>query len=800
MQHFTLRALALSVSLGVMASAQAASVMLSQPAQPLADALQSFARASGLKVNYDPAALVGKRAPALSGWLEPELALQRLLAGSGLAASVTGNVATVAPVANRAATGSLALDATTITADDGSLSGRATTEGTHSYTTGAMSTSTGLPLSIRETPQSVSVITRQRMEDQGMTDLNDVVRYAPGVTLNKFGGDRQEFLSRGFRIDNIMYDGLPTTAGTFTLDTLSSADLSIYDRVEVVRGATGLMTGAGDPSATLNLVRKRPTAFPQVSVTTSAGSWDRYRTEVDASNKLNEAGTLRGRAVAAYEDGHSFQDVRERQRQTFYGVLEADLSDTTTWTIGASKQREDKTSDWGSLPSGPNGEDLHLSRSTFLSGDWAYWDQDTYTLFSDITHTFDNGWKAKLAAQQIWANSDTYSNYVTTLPSNNYAYNTVADLGTASGAYRTDSDQLNIDASVSGPFQLLGREHELMAGVSRRQEKFYQRGGYSAPTPIDIYNFRPSSIPKPAKDSLSPYASKNTTTEEAIYAAARLNPIDPLHVIVGGRVSWYDFDNLYSDDDYKATREFTPYAGIIYDLNDTYSVYASYTDIFKPQSQQSTGNSVLAPMTGKSYEIGLKGAYFDGTLNASMALFETIQEGRAYELSPQPIECTQQSRTCYDTAGEVRSRGVDAEISGQLAPNWQASAAYTLVLSQYTKDVTYEDRRFAPEQPKHLFKAATSYQLTGNLSNWRIGADVLAQSETFKRVGNGEAKQDSYSVVGLMAGYRFNKHWDGRVNFNNIFDEKYWQGIPSGTGTGVYGDPRNVMVSLKWTL
>nr|WP_314558179.1 TonB-dependent siderophore receptor [uncultured Pseudomonas sp.] len=800
MQLFSLRLLALSVSLGVATLAQAAPVALSQPAQPLADALQSFARASGFQVNYDPAALVGKRAPALAGRMEPDVALQRLLAGSGLAASVSGSIATVAPVATQAAAGSVALEATTISADDGSLTGRTTTEGTRSYTTGAMSTSTGLPLSIRETPQSVSVITRQRMEDQGMTDLNDVVRYAPGVTLRKFGGDRQEFLSRGFRIDNVMYDGLPTTAGTFTLDSLSSADLSIYDRVEVVRGATGLMTGAGDPSATLNLVRKRPTAFPQVSVTTSAGSWDRYRTEVDASNKLNEAGTLRGRAVAAYEDGHSFQDVRERKRQTFYGVLEADLSDATTWTIGASKQREDKTSDWGSLPSGPNGENLHLSRSTFLSGDWAYWDQDNYTLFSDITHTFDNGWKAKLAAQQVWANSDTYSNYLTSTAAD-FSYGSVSDLGTASGAYRTDSDQLNLDASVSGPFQLLGREHELMAGISRRQDKFYQRGGYSGATPVDIYNFRPSSIVKPAKDTLTPYASKNTTTEEAVYAAARFNPVDPLHVIVGGRVSWYDFDNLYSDNDYKATREVTPYAGIIYDLNDTYSVYASYTEIFKPQSEQNSGGSVLEPMTGRSYEIGLKGAYFDGALNASVALFDTIQENRAYLPANQATFCPgYPAQSCYSAAGEVRSRGIDAEISGQLTPNWQASAAYTLVLSQYTKDVTYEDRRFAPEQPKHLFKAATSYQLTGNLSNWRIGADLQAQSETFERVGTGEAKQDSYALVGLMAGYRFNEHWDGRVNFNNIFDEKYWQGIPTGTGSGTYGDPRNVMLSLKWTL
>ena len=691
------------------------------------------------------------------------------------------------------------LNASEITATAESAASRATTEGTNSYTTKSMSTSTGLPLSIRETPQSVSVITRQRIEDQGMNSLDDVVKYAPGVTLRKFGSDRREFLSRGFRIDNIMYDGMSTTAGTFTLDTLASADLAIYDRVEVVRGATGLMTGAGDPSATLNLVRKRPTATPQLSITTSAGSWDRYRTEVDASNKLNESGTLRGRVVAAYEDNNSFVDVRETKRQTFYGILEADLSDSTTFTIGASKQREDKKSDWGSLPSGPNGENLGLSRSTFYGGDWSYWDQDNYTLFGDITHRFDNGWTGKIAAQKIWGESDTFSNYLTSVAPD-FSYSSVSDLGTASGHYLTDDDMLNVDASLGGPFQFMGREHDFMAGVSRRQEKYDQRGGWWAGTPVDIYNFDPGSVVKPSDADRNPYASHNVTTEEAAYAVARFNPIDPLHVIVGGRVSWYDYDNKLNDGDYKATREFVPYAGIIYDLNDTYSAYASYTEIFKPQSQQDVDGSVLEPMTGESYEIGLKGEYLDGALNGSVALFEVTQQNRAYALADQPAICASQARTCYDAAGEVRSRGIDTEISGALTPNWQFSAAYTYVMSTFVKDATYQDSRFAADQPKHLFKAATSYNLTGDLSKWRVGADVFAQSETYNRVGNGRAEQDSYAVVGLMAGYRFDEHWDGRVNFNNVFDEKYWQGIPNGTGTGVYGDPRNVMFSLKWTL
>lgn len=795
MSRPALHALTAALALGCSASLLAAPVRVDLPAQPLSTSLTQLGQLSGMQVIFDTQSVSGKQAPTVRGDLEPAQALQRLLAGSGLTASVEGNSARVIAPTH----GAIALDGVNINADAG-LAGAATTEGTNSYTTGSMNTATKLPLSIRETPQSVSVVTRQRMEDQGMNDLNDVVKYAPGVTLRKFGGDRQKYDARGFSIDNIMYDGLPTSVGTsLTQDTIAEADLAMFDRVEVVRGATGLMTGAGSPSATLNMVRKRPTATPQVSITTSAGSWDRYRTEVDASNKLNESGTVRGRVVAAYQDSNSFIDEREKQRQTFYGILETDLNDSTTWTIGASKQRDDATSDWGGLPSGPNGEDLHLSRSTFLSNDWAYWDRDTVSVFTDVTHRFNNDWTAKLAAARIWGESNTFSSYLSPDGAGGFQQ--------YSGQYDTKDVQTNIDGSLSGPFQLFGREHELSFGATRRQENFDQTGGYwQAGTPIDINNFNPGAIPKPSRADRSPYPTKNTSTEEGVYAVARFNPIDPLHVIVGGRVSWYDYDDKVREGDYKVTREVTPYAGVIYDLNDTYSVYASYTEIFKPQSEQDTAGKALEPMTGESYEIGLKGEYFDGALNASVALFDMTQENRAFELENQTqATCPSlPSARCYGAAGEVRSRGIDTEISGALTSNWQFSAAYTYLLSEYVKDAdqSNEGKLFAPEQPKHLFKAATSYQLQGDLQKWRIGADVFAQSETYKRVGElgGHSTQDEYAVVGLMAGYKFDEHWDGRVNFNNVFDTKYWQGIPNSSGTGVYGDPRNVMFSLKWTL
>lgn len=794
-----LSALTAAIALGLSTSVLAAPVRLDLPAQPLATSLTQLSQASGMRVVFDAQQVAGKQAPTLRGSMEPAQALAQLLAGTGLTAAVDGNSARILQPAQVAQTaqpvqGAIALDGVNINADAG-IAGVATTEGTRSYTTGSMNTATKLPLSIRETPQSVSVITRQRMEDQGMNDLNDVVKFAPGVTFHKTASDRQEFLARGFKIDNIMYDGLPTSVSTFTQDVISSADLSIYDRVEVVRGATGLMTGAGSPAATLNLVRKRPTATPQVSITTSAGTWDRYRTEVDASNKLNESGTLRGRVVAAYQDGNSFTDVRENQRQTFYGILEADLSDSTTWTIGASKQRDDNTSDWGGLPSGPNGEDLHLPRSSFMSNDWSYWDKDNYTLFTDLTHRFDNGWSAKLAAAKIWAKADTFSTYL-----GNYD-----GLGFQqyAGKYKDDDEQTNLDASLSGPFQLFGREHELAVGVSHRQEKFDQWGGWTDGTPIDIFNPNHNLTPKPAVDT-SLYELRNTATEKGAYAVARFNPIDPLKVIIGSRVSWYEFNDRVGENDYKVTREVTPYAGIIYDLNDTYSAYASYTEIFKPQTEQDTGGQVLDPMTGKNYEIGLKGEYFDGALNASIALFEMEQENRAYLIENQSQDtCPSYPATsCYGSAGMVRSRGIDTELSGALTPNWQFSASYTYVLSQYVKDATErnEGRLFAPNQPKHLFKAATSYALQGDLNKWRVGADVFAQSETFNRVGNGTADQDAYGIVGLMAGYQFDEHWDGRVNVNNLFNTRYWQGIPNASGTGQYGDPRNLMFTLKWSL
>lgn len=255
----------------------------------LVSVLNRFAEQSGIFIAGHNSLAAGKTSPGLSGSYTPAAGLQRLLQGSGLQAQPQGNngyVLELAPLN----TGELELGATTISG----VALGATTEDSHSYTTGSMASATGLPLSIRETPQSVTVITRQQMDDQGSNSIADTLRRAPGVSVQNYDSERWEFSSRGLPITNFQYDGVNSTYdGVYDYGT-TSTDMAVYDHLEIIKGSSGLMSGSGDPSATVNLIRKKPTKEFKASVTGTVGSWDNYRTEGDISGPLTESGNVRG--------------------------------------------------------------------------------------------------------------------------------------------------------------------------------------------------------------------------------------------------------------------------------------------------------------------------------------------------------------------------------------------------------------------------------------------------------------------------------------------------------------------------
>ncbi|MEN0107752.1 MAG: TonB-dependent siderophore receptor [Pseudomonas sp.] len=686
---------------------------------------------------------------------------------------------------------SMQLGATMI--DGQSLTGAATTEGTQSYTTGSMATATKLPLTLRETPQAVTVITRQRMDDQAMTNINDVVAATPGLFLDTSSGPgRQKYTSRGFDIDNLMYDGIPSGYDGWNVGV--QPNLAMFDRVEIVRGATGLVTGAGNPSAAINLVRKRPLAEQKVTLTGAAGSWDDYRGELDASTPLNDSGTLRGRVVTSYNDANSFVDNAVDRHSLFYAVTEADLSEDTTLTLGYSNQKDKTNYYWGAAMVGLDGHHLNYSRSYNPGTDWENKKQETNTLFAELRHHLANDWKLQLNANYAEQNG---------LFSGSYQSRWGGTLQRTVWQSYTEENQIGVDGFASGPFQAFGRTHELVVGAS---ERIYDNTAHNY-SPYDMY------WPSNAKpDFVSAGKSRSVATQDGVYVTTRLDLADPLKLILGGRLDWYDYDNRdgldAKDGDYKVTRNVTRYAGLIYDLDEHHSVYVSFTDIFTPQAEEDRTRTPVTPITGKNYEIGMKGEYFDGALNASVALFRVDQENRAVELTD-TTQCNAKQYTCYEASGEVRSQGIDLELQGALTENWQIGGGYTYARVHTIKDEKHPElvnKQFDTDSPAHLFKLTTSYRFKGELEKLRVGGTVSWQSRMYNdfAVADGtryRLEQGAYYVADLMAGYQATKNLDLQVNANNIFDRKYYSSISNDYlyGGDSYGDPRNFMLTAKYS-
>ncbi|YCH20782.1 TonB-dependent siderophore receptor [Pseudomonas sp. D1-3] len=664
-----------------------------------------------------------------------------------------------------------------------------TTEGSRSYTTGAMSTATKLPMTMRETPQAVTVITRQRMDDMGMTSINDAIDATPGVFLSYSSGPgRQTYYARGFEIDNLMYDGIPS--GYNGVGVGVQPNLAMFDRVEVVRGATGLVTGAGNPSAAVNMVRKRPLADQRVNLTGAAGSWDDYRGEVDASSPLNESGTLRGRVVTSYRDANSYVDGAEEDHGLLYAITEADLSDDTTLAVGFSHQKDKTNNFWGASLVGLDGRHQDLPRSYNPGTDWENKEQETNTLFAELRHQLANDWKLQVNANYADLNALFSGSYQSRWnPS-------VVERTVWQAKY--DEHKIGMDSFVSGPFEAFGRTHELVVGASKRI------------TDMNIHSYSPYDLNWPleaGKPNFTRTGSKRTvTTEDGLYLTTRLSLAEPLKLVLGGRLDWYDYDDKESSTaDYRVTRNVTRFAGLIYDLDDHHSVYVSYSDIFKPQTEKDTSGTPVRPIVGKNYEVGIKGEYFDGALNASAALFRVDQENRAVETSR--FGCPQAS--CYQASGEVRSQGIDLEIQGALTENWQLGAGYTYARVHTIKDANNpqnENQRFDTDMPEHLFKLSTVYRFQGPLEKMRVGGNLSWQSRLYNDItlrdgSSYRLQQGAYALTNLMAGYAVNENLDLQLNANNIFDKKYYSSISDSIDYGgdTYGTPRNLMLTAKYS-
>ncbi len=754
------------------------------PAQALSSAIGAFSKATGWQVGYSSDVARSVTSRAVSGPMTPAQALQTMVAGTGVRVSITGpkSAALVTGTSSGgdfAADGSTVLETITVQGQSG------TTEGTGSYTTSQMNSATGLPLSIKETPQSVSVVTSQKIKDKAYTSLDQAINDVPGlVATPDYGDSRWQYYARGSLVSSIQYDGLTNSVTTFSRDGTTQDDLIIYDRVEVVRGATGLLQGTGNPSASINLIRKKPTNTAQTSITTTGSSWGNGRVELDASRPLNDAGTVRGRFAGSFLGGQGYRDYNDQRNFVLYGVIEADLTENTTASLGISHQKEHVDGYGnGGYPTNPDGSFYDWTAKDFLGSDWEYSDKRKTTAYFDLEHRFDNDWKANVAAQYSWSRGTIESSYLSYSNGTYYKNDRI---------YDGDSKSYAIDGRLSGPVELFGRTHYLVFGASTHKDDFSYTA-FSAPSyAVDIFNWDPSSISKPSITT-NYYNTNPTITETGLYGSGRFSITDDLKLILGARVSWYDYNSEVEEVSLEEKAKFVPYIGAVYDLTDTVSVYASYTSIFQPQTYYDPSGSILAPIEGRNIEAGVKGSFFDDRLNASVAIFQSNQNNLPIYYG---TACAG-STYCYTAADEVRTRGVELELNGKVTDQLNVSASYTYAKAEYIEGTKEGQIYNSAVSPENMFKLYASYDFDRALEGLTVGGGVRAFSKTYYATTTSYKEQPAYAVVDLMAKYAFNDSTAMQLNVNNVFDKTYYSKLSTSTAYGNFiGAPRNITLSL----
>ncbi|AQR61710.1 hypothetical protein BZG35_08635 [Brevundimonas sp. LM2] len=917
---------------------------LAIPAGPLENSLVRFAEVTGVQLVYSADVTQGRRGQAVSGRLDAATGLSRLLAGTGLTYRfVDDRTVTIEPAVEGSVEGERVLGPVRIEGaqSDGAF-GRAgqaagvngvngsrditATEGTGSFTSGALTIGSKAPRSILETPQSVSVITSERLEQQNINDFNQALQQAPGISFAQGVTNLDTtFYSRGFEVTSIQIDGgAPITTrfgvGAFregNAGFFPQIDISQYDHVEILRGAAGLFNGYGDPSGTVNLVRKRPLDRRQVTLEAEMGSWSHYRAVIDATAPLAIDGRLRGRMVMTWQSNDHFYDVASDQKALVYGVVEYDLAPTTLVTLGASYTDQDSVPWYNGLPRYQTGATLGLPREIGLVFPWNSWDLTTTELFGSIEQSISPNWIAKL---NVTSNQQTSARKV---GFNLLTVNPLDGRGPRLfGQYREfDSDQLSVEASLVGEFNLFGQRQEVTLGVNRSDQ---DAGGQTefaalvtssstapyqpylggplfctspaicpntriATPPINVFDFDPFDplYTEPRNPLPTRRWSELGQVRTLAYANFRLTAFDRWHVETGLRWSRQEFNNSEvqlctntvtpaacvggqvgtAHSPFRSTysgQEFSwpPSVALSYDATPEVTLHLGYTDIYQDQSDTLDGDlKPLEPVTGENIELGVKWSRADGRINSALSvywieksgfgvtepdIFDRIRlnsdgsvyfdpDGTYYFLANDgtalPYGRVDAYRSCCYVQRDdqtVLVSGLDAELTGEIAPGWQVAASYTFSETELSGAFygLEEGRPSLSIQPQHLYKLWTSYDFrSGGFTSWlaglRLSIGINGQSEGFRSgsvcpdddvappnafTGLSSCLVDSvpfefavepYTIVSGRVDYRLNDLWSAALNIENIFDETYYQSVGDVTGGNWYGPPRRLTLSLR---
>lgn len=764
----------LAMSVTHAASAQE-KLQIDIPAQDLSVALMQFGRQIGTEILFAPDVVRGKRVPALKGELERDEVLQRLLSGSGLTFRVTSQGAIVVEPHK--------------TVEEVVVTGQ--------YTEAVgMVSKTAQPL--REIPHSISVMTRQRLEDQNLATVDDAMRNVTGVSVRSINptGLMSSIMARGYSADTILIDGQPASSSSSVIAAMY-ADPAVLERIEVQRGAAGMFKGAGEPGVTVNMVRKRALSDFQLAAVASIGSWQAYRGELDVTGPITESGRLRGRAVVSLRDAESYWHNVDSHKQVAYGTLEYDVTDHATVSAGVIYQDVD-TGMWYGLPTYNTGRQLGLPRSTSWAMDWTRYEARNIDGFLELEGRLSNGghYKASLRQQERSA-PYTIPSTAFVQANGNMTLNAIKFKGFHDGA-DDDDTETSADMYLSTPFEFGGQQHNLLIGADHRESVTNFNRAVASLGTVNVFSFNPDSIAEPPLSAYTLNLDEETEIHSyGIYTQVRIKPVSKLTLIGGARFSWWEsetFSRLSNTvtSKYDANGEFTPYAAVLLDVSKNLSLYTSYAEIFVPQNLRTVGGEQIEPRVGGQYEVGIKGEFRDGLVNAHAAVYRIEDENRAMA---DPLNIG-----FYVPAGKVRAQGFETEVSGQLAPRWNLTAGYAFTETKYViAPAAQQGTIFNTFTPKHSINLWTHYRFPIHvLGGLEVGAGVRSVSEFSAVSSNLRIEGKGYEVASLMFGYRIGSRYRISLNIENLLDETYLRTI-GGVNLNQYGDPFNVTLGVRAT-
>lgn len=648
---------------------------------------------------------------------------------------------------------------------------------------------TGLPMEIRETPQTISTIDKEVIADYGLTSSVDALKFGTGINVEQYETNRVAINARGFEIQSTQVDGLGMTNDWGVV--VGQQDTFLFDKIELIRGANGLLTGVGNASGTVNYVRKRPTNKNEGQAELSVGSWNLRRGAVDVNRVLSDDGKWAGRLVLVQEERDSYLRALGNQRTSLYGVVDGQIGTDGILTVGLTHQKGKQQSPmWGSLTlRRTDGSQAEFDVSSSTSQDWTYWNTASTSAFVEYTHALNANWEAKLTYNMRRADEQTKLLYAYSLSDVLNTDNT----GLVGWPYRSDSDMENdlLDANISGNFEAFGRSHSLIAGISHSVQKHTTLVNAADAAqmflPLPAFPYGGDAYPEPTWGAAAPStASKQELTR--LYGSSRLALTDALKAIVGVNVvkltrqgsSFYG--PAVSSTDYPTIDKASPYLGFTYDFAPNILGYASYSEIFQYQDQLDINGRYLDPMKGVNHEIGVKAEWLGGQLLTTFALFGAQQKGVATYGG-----LTASNQYWYQPS-DVKSSGFELEATGQLTKNDSLTVGLTQI------KLTGPDGKDTFEWiPRTTVNVRYDTRLSA-LPQLKMGVAGRWQSKIHKEGG---ASQDAFFVANAFASYEINRQLTARLNVYNLFDKKYLGGLAYGA---IYGAPRNASLTLNYKL